>query len=117
LSASRHQVKSPWYPLDRRLGRPQSRSGRCGAEKNSQPLPGLEPPPFIQPVAIPLSYPGSRNFNTSNTTRLANPEDQHLNLHCPDNLKLHTVYEELTNPTFLKMVLIDVAILIQTIKL
>jgi hypothetical protein len=38
------QGKSPWYPLDRRLGWPQSRSGRGGEEKNSQPLPGLEPP-------------------------------------------------------------------------
>jgi hypothetical protein len=36
--------KSPWYPLDRRLGGPQSRSGRGGEEKNSQPLPGIEPP-------------------------------------------------------------------------
>jgi hypothetical protein len=31
------QGKSPWYPLDRRLGGPQSRSGRGGEEKNSQP--------------------------------------------------------------------------------
>jgi hypothetical protein len=37
------QGKSPWYQLDRRLGGPQSRSGRGGEEKNSQPLPGLEP--------------------------------------------------------------------------
>jgi hypothetical protein len=36
--------KSPWHPLDRRLGGPQSRSGRGGEEKNSQPLPELEPP-------------------------------------------------------------------------
>jgi len=36
--------------LDRRLGGPQSRSGHGGEEKNSQPLPGLEPP-IIQPVA------------------------------------------------------------------
>jgi hypothetical protein len=42
------QVKSPWYPLDRRLGEPQSLSGRGGEEKNSQPLPGL---PIIQPAA------------------------------------------------------------------
>jgi hypothetical protein len=35
--------KSPWYPLDRRLGGPQSRSGRGGEEKNSQPPPGIEP--------------------------------------------------------------------------
>jgi hypothetical protein len=36
------QGKSPWYPLDRRLGGPQSRSGRGGEEKNSQPPPGIE---------------------------------------------------------------------------
>jgi hypothetical protein len=35
--------KEPRYPLDRRLGGPQSRSGRDGKEKNSQPLPGIEP--------------------------------------------------------------------------
>jgi hypothetical protein len=43
------QRKSLWYPLDRRLGGPQSRPGYGGEEKNSQPLPGLEPP-MIQPV-------------------------------------------------------------------
>jgi hypothetical protein len=37
-------------PLYRRLGGPQSRYGCGGEEKNSQPLPGLEPP-IIQPVA------------------------------------------------------------------
>jgi hypothetical protein len=35
--------KSPWDPLDRRLGGPQSRSGCGGEEKNSQPPPGIEP--------------------------------------------------------------------------
>jgi hypothetical protein len=30
-------------PLDRRLGGTQSRSGRGGEEKNSQPPPGIEP--------------------------------------------------------------------------
>jgi hypothetical protein len=44
------QGKIPWYPLDKRLGGLQSRSGRGGEEKNSQPLPGLEPP-IIQPLA------------------------------------------------------------------
>jgi hypothetical protein len=34
--------KSTWYPLDRRLGGLQSRSGRGGEERNSQPPPGLE---------------------------------------------------------------------------
>jgi hypothetical protein len=44
------QGKSPWYPLGRRLGGPQSRSGRDGKVKNSQPLSELEPP-IIQSVA------------------------------------------------------------------
>jgi hypothetical protein len=34
---------APWYPLYRRLGGPQSRSGSSGQEKNSQPQPGIEP--------------------------------------------------------------------------
>jgi hypothetical protein len=41
------QGKCPWYPLDRRLGGPQSHSGHSGREKNSQPPTGdqtLEPP-------------------------------------------------------------------------
>jgi hypothetical protein len=45
-----HQGKSPWYPLDRRLSEPQSRSGRGGEEKISQLLLGLEPT-IIQLVA------------------------------------------------------------------
>jgi hypothetical protein len=44
------QGKSSWYPLDRRLGGAQSRSGRDDEEKNSQSLLGLELP-IIQPVA------------------------------------------------------------------
>jgi hypothetical protein len=38
------QGKSPWYLLDRRLDKFQSRSGCGGEEENSQPLPGLETP-------------------------------------------------------------------------
>jgi len=37
------QGKSPRYPLDRRLGGPQNRSGQGGKEKNSQSQPGIEP--------------------------------------------------------------------------
>jgi hypothetical protein len=37
------QGKSPRYPLDRRLGGPQSRSGRGGEKKNSQSPSGIEP--------------------------------------------------------------------------
>jgi hypothetical protein len=43
--------KNPWYPLDRRLGGPETQSGRRGEEKNSQPIPGLETP-IIQSVVI-----------------------------------------------------------------
>jgi hypothetical protein len=41
--------KEPLVPVSRRLGGLQSRSGRDGEEKVSQPLPGLESP-IIQPV-------------------------------------------------------------------
>jgi hypothetical protein len=37
------QGKNPWYPLDRKLGGPQSCSGHGGEEKNSQPLLGIKP--------------------------------------------------------------------------
>jgi hypothetical protein len=43
------QGKSPWYPLDRKLGGPQNRSGRGGEEKNSQFLSELEPPDHPAP--------------------------------------------------------------------
>jgi len=42
------QRKRPFHSLDRSLVGPQSRFGRGGEQKNSQPLPGLE---VIQPVA------------------------------------------------------------------
>jgi hypothetical protein len=45
--------KNQLYPLDKRLGGPQSRSGHCGEEKNIT-LPGIEPGRSIsQQVAIP----------------------------------------------------------------
>jgi hypothetical protein len=44
------QGQSSWYPFERRLGGSQSRSGRRGEERTSQPLPWLEPP-IIHPVA------------------------------------------------------------------
>jgi hypothetical protein len=57
------QGKNPWYPLDMRLGGPQSRSGRGGEEKNSQPPPGIEPSnrdrPDCSPALYRLSYHGS----------------------------------------------------------
>jgi hypothetical protein len=46
------QEKKPRYPLDRRLGGPQSRSGHGGEEKNSQPRRESNPStPIVQPVA------------------------------------------------------------------
>jgi hypothetical protein len=44
------QGKNPKYPLHRRLGGPQNRSGLGGEEKNSWLLRGLKPP-IIQSVA------------------------------------------------------------------
>jgi hypothetical protein len=49
------------YSLDRRLGGPQSRSGRWGEEKNLA-LPGMEPGrgrPARSPLLYCLSYPDS----------------------------------------------------------
>jgi hypothetical protein len=37
-----HWGNCSWYPLYRRLGGPQSRSGRYGEEKNLLPLPRIE---------------------------------------------------------------------------
>jgi hypothetical protein len=45
-----HHRNSPWYPLDRRMGGPQSQSGHSGEEKNSQPPLGLKPQ-IIQAIA------------------------------------------------------------------
>jgi hypothetical protein len=44
-----HPGKSPWYPLDRRLGGPHSRSGRYGEDK-SLASAGNRPPAGL-PVA------------------------------------------------------------------
>jgi hypothetical protein len=54
------QGKIPSYPLDRKLGGPQSRAGSGGEKKNSQHLPGLEPPitqPVVQRYTTELSRP------------------------------------------------------------
>jgi hypothetical protein len=50
------QGKSPWNPLDRRLGEPQSRSGCGGEEKNSQPLTGTEPKNPARPACSLALY-------------------------------------------------------------
>jgi hypothetical protein len=51
------QGKSPLCPSDRRLGGPQSRSGRGGEEKNSQPPPETEPYNPDRPTRSPVTTP------------------------------------------------------------
>jgi hypothetical protein len=55
--------KSPRYPLDRRLGGPQSRSGHSGDEENkSLPFPAGNRTLVVQPIAPSLfwlGYPAS----------------------------------------------------------
>jgi len=46
------QGNRPWYTFYRRLGGPQSQSVHSGEEKNSQPLPGLEPPTIQETIEI-----------------------------------------------------------------
>jgi hypothetical protein len=49
--ATLSQGKSPQYPLNRRLGGPQSQSGHSVLEKNPQPRWELNPDhPIIQPT-------------------------------------------------------------------
>jgi hypothetical protein len=45
--------KEPWYPLDRGLGGPQSRSGRGGEEKNSCTLSELSSSPILYEYGLP----------------------------------------------------------------
>jgi hypothetical protein len=48
--------KEPRYPLDRRLGGPQSRCGHCGEKKNLMSLPGIKPQFFDHPGTGIYSY-------------------------------------------------------------
>jgi hypothetical protein len=63
VPAALPQRKSPHYPLHRRLGGSQSRSGYGIEEKNSQLPPGIEPLSSDRPARSQslyrLSYPGS----------------------------------------------------------
>jgi hypothetical protein len=78
--------KSPWYPLGRRLGGPQSRAGRGDKGKNSQLLPGLEPP-TIQPVAqFPPLYSLLLTIQTWHLRKL---------MRC-DHQNIHSVYSLVT---------------------
>jgi hypothetical protein len=53
----------PRYPLDKNLGGSQSRSGRCGVEKNLLPRQELNPGrPDRSPSLYQLSYPSSASI-------------------------------------------------------
>jgi hypothetical protein len=75
------QGKSPWYPLDRSLDGPQSQSGHGGKEKNSQPLPALEPP-IIQPVAQRYTTELSRLLTWTTEMGISSRQDLRM-LHEP----------------------------------
>jgi hypothetical protein len=54
--------KQPPVPLARRLGGPQSRSGRCAVDKDLLRLPGIKP--------IARRYPGSFNVAISSSDHI-----------------------------------------------
>jgi hypothetical protein len=78
------QGNSPWYPLDRRLGGPQSRFGRSGEEKNSQPPPGIKPwnpdRPARSPVLYRLSYHSTAKYSWTGTLYLHNKRTRRLSV-------------------------------------
>jgi hypothetical protein len=90
------QRKSPWYPLDRRLGGPQSRSGRCGEEKNSQPPPGIEPwnPDSPAPIA----------FDSAEVKAVILTSESILNLHT-HNFRI-SLFSAFLDPFKVRLVLI-----------
>jgi hypothetical protein len=72
----------PRYPLYRRLGGPQSRSGHRGYRKNPLPLPGIEPRSPGRPV---------RSHDTVLT------ELPRLQIFIVDNIILHLIFKHLKN--------------------
>jgi hypothetical protein len=55
--------RAPWYPLDRRLGAPQSWSGWYAEEKNLLPLPKIKPwVSSMQPITIPTELSSSKSM-------------------------------------------------------
>jgi len=77
------QGKSPWYPLDRRLGGSHSRSGHGGEEKNSSPCRESNPrTPIVQPVAQCYSLPAIPSLKRCKTFHLANSKARRHN--CSD---------------------------------
>jgi hypothetical protein len=69
------QRQSPWYPLDRRLGGPQSWSGYGVEEKNTQPPLGFESWSSDHPTCSQSLY--QLNFPVS-----SHPENTNFSLKC-----------------------------------
>jgi hypothetical protein len=68
--------KNPRYPLDRRLGGPQSRSGRLGEEKILDPAGTRTPTPRSsspQPVGFPVYVLTEKEFPILPITRYYHP--------------------------------------------
>jgi hypothetical protein len=53
---------SPWYPLDRGLGGPQSRSGRYGEDTNLLLLPEIDPRHLGLPACSRKMIPDTSAF-------------------------------------------------------
>jgi hypothetical protein len=92
------QGKSPCYPLDRRLGGTQSRSGRGCEEKNSQHPPAIEiqnpDHPARSPALYQLSCHGSILFGKQNgiglhrlqaCTKITNCSEHSAETSCKDD--------------------------------
>jgi hypothetical protein len=83
------QEKSPWYPLDRRLGGSQSRSGHGGDQKNSQPLPLTRTPnhsayssalhhcAIVSPLKLPAEFQGLDDWYNNNNNNNNNNNKEH----------------------------------------
>jgi hypothetical protein len=90
------QGKIPSYPLDSRLGGPQSRSGRGGEEKKPEPLLGLEPPdhPAHSPALYHWAIPTPENRSTrrkwcpSATLCAGNPTRTSYDLNRPSVIRI-----------------------------
>jgi hypothetical protein len=59
------QGKSPWHPLDRRLGGPQISYGRGGEKENSQPPLGIEHYNSNLPALSPVLWMQILTWNTN----------------------------------------------------
>jgi hypothetical protein len=90
------QGKSPWYPLDRRLGGPQSRFGRGDEEKNCQASPGIETYNSNRPARRPALYRLSCHGSIENRVLMGifGPKRVEVTGSCRKmhNVELHTLH-------------------------